>query len=227
MDYSHATAGITASLLNPASNLGAAAAGDTYISIENLRGSNFDDTLTGDGNDNVLEGGGGNDALDGGGGNNTASYAHATAGVTVNLSTGPQNTVGAGTDTLVNISNLTGSHFADTLTGDGNANILSGNGGNDILFGGGGNDTFVFNAAMDHVTVNDFTSGQDHIQLNFAVPFAANNEASFQAWATTSSHVVQQGADTLITFDAADTILLKSVNIANLHASDFILPNHA
>jgi hypothetical protein len=58
------------------------------------------------------------------------------------------------------------------------------------------------------------------------VPFSSGNEASFQSWATTSSHVVQVGADTLITFDAADTILLKNVNTANLHASDFILPSH-
>jgi VCBS repeat-containing protein len=226
VDYSHATTGLTADLQHPANNTHAAA-GDTYISIENLRGTAFDDILTGDGNNNVLEGGLGNNIFNGGGGNDTASYAHATAGVTVSLAVAtPQNTIGAGTDTLNNISNLTGSHFNDTLTGDSHDNVLSGNGGNDILFGGGGNDTFVFNAAMGHGTINDFTSGQDHIQLNLAVPFSSGNEASFQSWATTSSHVAQVGADTLITFDAADTILLKNVNIANLHASDFILPNH-
>jgi VCBS repeat-containing protein len=226
VDYSHATTGLTADLLHPANNTNAAA-GDTYISIENLRGTAFDDILTGDGNNNVLEGGLGNNILNGSGGNDTASYAHATAGVTVSLAIAtPQNTIGAGTDTLNNISNLTGSHFNDTLTGDSHDNVLSGNGGNDILFGGGGNDTFVFNPAMGHGTINDFTSGQDHIQLNLAVPFSSGNEASFQSWATTSSHVVQVGADTLITFDAADTILLKNVNTANLHASDFILPSH-
>jgi len=50
-----------------------------------------------------------------------------------------------------------------------------------------------------------------------------NDENSFQSWATSSGHVVQQGSDTLITFDTADTILLKDVNAANLHASDFIV----
>jgi Ca2+-binding RTX toxin-like protein len=224
VDYSHATTGLTADLLNPLHNSGAAA-GDTYISIENLRGTAFDDTLTGDNSNNVLEGGLGHNILNGSGGNDTASYAHATAGVTVDLAqTGPQNTVGAGTDTLNTISNLIGSHFNDTLSGDSHDNTLSGNGGNDVLFGGGGNDTFVFNAAMGHGTINDFTTGQDHIQLNLAVPFS--DETSFQNWA--ASHVAAQsaGADTLITFDANDTILLKNVNIANLHASDFILPNH-
>jgi Ca2+-binding RTX toxin-like protein len=42
------------------------ASGDSYSSIENLRGSNFGDKLTGDNNDNVLEGGSGADTLDGG-----------------------------------------------------------------------------------------------------------------------------------------------------------------
>ena len=58
--------------------VGGSAEGDTLISIENVFGSNFNDTLTGtsganqlhgqDGND-VIKGGGGNDFLDGGSGN--------------------------------------------------------------------------------------------------------------------------------------------------------------
>jgi hypothetical protein len=63
----------------------------------------------------VLTGGLGNDVLNGGtGGVDTASYADATVGVTVNLAiVGQQNTVGAGLDTLSNIDNLTGSKLAD------------------------------------------------------------------------------------------------------------------
>jgi Ca2+-binding RTX toxin-like protein len=69
-----------------------------------------------DGND-VLEGGAGNDTLNGGNGLDTASYTSATAAVTVNLATTTaQNTVGAGTDTLVSIENVKGSAFNDTLT---------------------------------------------------------------------------------------------------------------
>ena len=108
-----------------------AAAGDIYISIENLRGSNSDDTLTGDGNNNVLEGGLGNDTLDGGsGGFDIASYEHATAGVTVSLATPgvAQTTGGTGTDTLTNIEGLLGSSFNDTLTGNGNS-MLGGRAG--------------------------------------------------------------------------------------------------
>src|SRR5580704_10594296 len=42
---------------------------DTLAAIENLTGSNFDDTLTGDALNNLLNGGAGNDRLDGGDGN--------------------------------------------------------------------------------------------------------------------------------------------------------------
>ena len=71
-----------ASLVNPSVNTGDAAR-DTYYSIENLTGSNFNDTLTGDGGNNVLDGGLGNDTLDGGAGVDTATYASATGGVVV------------------------------------------------------------------------------------------------------------------------------------------------
>src|SRR6185295_14874597 len=108
VDYSKSSAGLIANLATPASNTGDAS-GDTYFSIENLRGSDFNDTLTGDGNNNILEGGLGTNTLVGGGGSDTASYAHASAGVTVSLAAlGAQNTVGAGTDTLTNISNVLG-----------------------------------------------------------------------------------------------------------------------
>jgi len=108
VDYSHATAGVTADLSGQAPGAGAAA-GDIFISIENLRGSNSNDILIGDGNNNVIEGGLGNDTLDGGAGTDTVSYEHAAVGVTVNLMlSGPQNTIGAGTDTLSNFEILLG-----------------------------------------------------------------------------------------------------------------------
>jgi Ca2+-binding RTX toxin-like protein len=44
---------------------------DTLTSIENLVGSDFNDTLTGDAGANKLEGGVGNDTLNGGLGNDT------------------------------------------------------------------------------------------------------------------------------------------------------------
>ncbi|VVN65941.1 hypothetical protein PS684_05451 [Pseudomonas fluorescens] len=66
--YAHATAGVTVNLglLGAQNTLGAGT--DTLTGIENLVGSNFNDTLTGDNNNNVINGGLGNDILNGGGG---------------------------------------------------------------------------------------------------------------------------------------------------------------
>ena len=62
---SDATTGVTASLANPASNTDAAA-GETYIAIEGLIGSDFNDTLIGDANSNDPSGRARADALNGG-----------------------------------------------------------------------------------------------------------------------------------------------------------------
>ncbi|HBP6859604.1 TPA: type I secretion C-terminal target domain-containing protein, partial [Legionella pneumophila] len=125
--------------------LGRDTSNDTIIGNDGndiLIGLGGNDTLSGGNGDDILAGGAGNDTLDGGAGNDTATYIDATAGVTVSLNTGSaQNTVGAGTDTLTNIENLTGSKFNDTLTGNNSANTIKGLEGNDTISGLGGNDT--------------------------------------------------------------------------------------
>ena len=132
--------GVTASLANSAINTGDAA-GDTYISIEGLMGSNTNDILIGDGGDNFLRGQSGADALDGGGGSDYADYRNSSAGLIVDLSNTLNNTGEAVGDTYTSIENLQGSLFSDTLTGDGAANVLRGRAGGDTLIGGGGSDT--------------------------------------------------------------------------------------
>ncbi|QXH34508.1 retention module-containing protein [Pseudomonas muyukensis] len=139
----------------------------------------------GDGND-LLIGGPGNDLLDGGAGNDTASYARASAGVSVDLGhVGQQNTVGAGLDTLSGIENLVGSDYNDTLIGNDGDNLLNGGAGNDVLKGGAGNDTLIGGRGDDslsggsgndvfvwqkgdtgHDTVTDFTPGSDRLDLS-------------------------------------------------------------
>ena len=132
-DYSGAASGIVVLLdASEASGEGS----DVLDSIEQALGSQFDDTLRGDGFANTLRGNGGNDTLDGGAGNDTldggtgvdtASYASATSKVKVSLgSVAPQDTLGAGLDTLISIDNLIGSNFGSTLTGNANANVLTG-----------------------------------------------------------------------------------------------------
>ncbi|REL30842.1 beta strand repeat-containing protein [Thalassotalea euphylliae] len=135
---------------------------DVLISIENVTGSDFADTLVGDQHNNVLTGGRHGDTLDGGDGEDTANYAQASGGMDVNLSTG-QSFGADGSDTLISIENLVGSEFSDNLTGDSGNNkllggagndVLQGNLGDDLLIGGTGNDTARYADASDSVTVN-------------------------------------------------------------------------
>ena len=130
------------------------------------------DTLNGAAGNDTLDGGPGNDSLNGGTGTDTATYADAPSGVTVSLAvTGAQNTGGAGTDTLTQIENLTGSGFGDTLTAAAAGSVLQGlggddtlvsGGGNDTLGGGTGNDTASYAGAKAAVTINLAISGQQN-----------------------------------------------------------------
>jgi len=121
---------------------------DTLLNIENIRGSNYADTLTGSGQGNMIEGMGGNDTIDGGSGGDWVSYEHAGNSVTVVLDTDQNGSNGfngtasgaGGSDTLLNIENIRGSNYADTLIGSSADNQFEGLGGNDSIDGGAGID---------------------------------------------------------------------------------------
>ena len=204
--YADATAGVTVSLAITTAQNTVGAGTDTLTNFENLTGSNLNDTLTGNAAANILNGLAGNDSLNGGAGNDsligaagndtliggagndsldggaagsdTASYIDATSAVTVSLAiTTAQNTIGAGTDTLINIENLTGSNLNDTLTGSTAANILDGGAGNDTLNGGAGNDSLIGGAGND--TLNG-GAGNDSMDGGAA----GSDTASYQIGAT-------------------------------------------
>lgn len=141
---------------------------DTLIGIENIVGSNYDDTLIGSDEGNNIKGGGGNDTirgsglndvLEGGEGNDTlngeagfdvVSYSTASSGVTVSLAISTaQDTVGAGVDTIVGLERLTGSAYSDVLGGSSEVNIIAGGAGNDRITGGYGSDTLTGDAGAD------------------------------------------------------------------------------
>ena len=122
-------------------------------------------------------------------------------------------------DTLNFIFNVTGTNPTLSSTAD-----------NDIIYATSGNDQFVFAAAGNgHDTILDFNrQGQDHIRLGYEA-FAPNGPNDFAHWL--ASHATAVNGDVLIDLNVdgqhlnQDTILLKNVALANLHANDFILPS--
>jgi Ca2+-binding RTX toxin-like protein len=118
------------------------------VDVEDVAGSESNDTLLGSagtnrlfgvGGDDLLDGRGGADVLDGGSefplggpGSDTATYAASPSGVTVDLTTG-QASGGLGGDTLTRTENVIGSPFRDTLVGDAGPNSLTGRAGADTI----------------------------------------------------------------------------------------------
>ena len=148
--YLNSNAGVTVNLGN-GTFTGGHAEGDTAVNVENLEGSNYDDVLTGDGSENrlfggegddVLDGGGGIDRLDGGPGMDTVSYATSEDGMYINLlfNEGSRSDYNDRTEEIVNIENVIGSDYLDSLRGDRGNNDLYGRAGNDRLNGGAGDD---------------------------------------------------------------------------------------
>jgi Ca2+-binding RTX toxin-like protein len=190
-----------------------------------LNAGDGNDVLTAGNGNNQLHGGAGNDLLfsglgsdllDGGDGIDTASYAHASAGVVVNLGLlGAQNTGGAGLDTLTGIENLIGSTFDDTLIGNSNANTLTGGLGNNTLTGGGGADTFQWlHGNSGHDVVTDFTLGTDKLDLSQLLQGEAATASSLDDYLHFS--VTGSGASLLTSIDVKATIGAPSTQTIDL-----------
>ncbi|MGV6800951.1 MAG: calcium-binding protein [bacterium] len=138
--YSNAGAAVTVNLAT-GGTVGDAA-GDTYTGVENVIGSNFDDTITGDGFDNFINGLAGADTLNGGAGNDTLT------------------TRSGGTSMFGDAGN-------DRLFGSADADLLDGGADNDTLIGRGGANTYHF-AVGNHGAdrIRGFQDGTDIIQYD-------------------------------------------------------------
>jgi Ca2+-binding RTX toxin-like protein len=165
---------------------------DLLKSIEGIGGSDWDDVLIGSDGDNRIQGWAGSDTIDGAGGIDWAEYLTAEAGVTANLALGQTQKDGSlYVDTLINIENLRGSIFNDSLVGDAGVNQFKGEAGNDTIIGGDGIDlaTYVgaradYNAVFANgiLTLTDNVDGRDGVdtvseveRFDFAGVFYALN----------------------------------------------------
>ena len=230
VSFQLAQAGVTVdlTLTTPQNTVGAGI--DTLLNFNSLIGSAFDDTIVASGNGTINGGAGndtiiasvtGNDTLDGGPGNNTVSFQLAHAGVTVDLSLAtPQNTVGAGTDTLLNFNSLIGSAFDDTIKAGA---------GNDIIVGGKGNDSITCGAGQDYIgfspgdgadTIAQFRAGS--ILSDVIVLGGSYSSLTF---AQLLGDAEQVGADTVLTLGPGDSITFLNVLKTDLVSQNFGLGN--
>ena len=192
---------------------------------EAVFGGGGSDTITGGSGNDFFEIGRGTNSIDGGGGFNTLSLADSDIGVSVNLASGAVS--GAGTSTIANIQQVVGSTFNDTLTAGSTAATLIGGGGHDVLVGGASGDTLVAGGGGDTMTGNGgndtfvYSSGDHQVVVT---DFGANaNSDVLKIYGYTSAlSTQQQGADTLITLSATDTVLLKNVQASALTSANLV-----
>jgi Ca2+-binding RTX toxin-like protein len=171
------------------------------VSIEDVRGSNFADTIVGSSGKNVIDGGGGND---------TVSYSHSNAPVHVDLNQLVQHGGDAEGDQLTAIENVTGSSYDDTLTGkfDGQVGLLN---------GGPGSDTVDYSSASRGMTIVLDHDGVDGSATLNATDITGVFTINGMSYAVTSHFdAVQEdslrGIDNVIGTAAADTITGNDAN---------------
>lgn len=179
--FAAASTGVLVNLLNPVQGTGQAA-GDSFVSVEGVTGTWFNDDLRGDawnnrldggsgvdwltgraGNDTLLGGdandnligGPGADLLDGGAGTDKVHYSDAASGVLVDLVSPALNTGIAAGDLFVSIESIRGSNFADDLRGTEGDNSLDGVAGDDRLSGRGGSDWLTGRSGNDQLDGGD------------------------------------------------------------------------
>ena len=137
---------------------------DTIVGFQGIIGSAFDDfinvSLTGGGHSITVEGGAGNNTLIGASTDSDfVSYAHAPAGVSVDLAAGTADNGYGGTDVISGFNGVIGSAFDDyinvSLTGGGHSITVEGGGGNNTLIGAlSDSDWLSYAEAPSGVTVN-------------------------------------------------------------------------
>lgn len=129
-----------------------------------------DDTVNGGDGDDSLFAMAGNEVLDGGAGRDTVFFATTLGGAPVfnngviaELSNGKGSAQIDGETfsySLLNLSNLEGSNFADTLTGNDEDNTLQGRSGDDVVLGLAGNDSIFSGTGNDQI---DGGTGDDSL----------------------------------------------------------------
>ena len=220
---------------------------------DKLYGNEGNDILSGGNGNDTLSGGAGEDYLDGGSGSDTVDYSTSNAGVSVTLLANGS-MVGEGGDatgdTGINIENIIGSGYNDTLSGsDADNNIRGGNGndvisggngtdslngqnGNDTIIGGKGFDILVGGAGADRFVYQnstDSTHAERDVILDFGngkdkIDLSALKDIGIKSIADLTIRTTGNHSETIIT--ARDTAIDFQINLEwqTLHTGDLQTP---
>jgi Ca2+-binding RTX toxin-like protein len=161
---------------------------------------NGNDTVTGGSNDTITAGNGQDDV---------------TAGADSKITLGNGNDmVAAGSGSTISLGNgnntVTGGSNDGTTVGNGQNQLVAAPG--DVWTVGNGQDTFTFNAGFGNNTITDFNTSRDVLQFNHAL---------FANYMAAMADTKQVGANTVITYDANDSVTLNGVTASHLAASNF------
>ena len=193
-----------------------------------LRGTEGNDTLNGTAGNDTIDGLGGSDLIKAGAGNDVARggegtdriamdlgndlidgggtywdgiFVEGSTAVTIDLAKTTAQVTGLGTDTILNIENVTGGAGNDQIFGDGRWNLLKGGAGNDLLDGRTGLDRIQGGAGRD-----DMRGGVD-------------GDVDVFIFAATGDSAVGSGRDLIRQFTrGVDDIDLAAID-ANIHMS--------
>ena len=210
IDYSSSTGSITITVDatdTTKSNVSGSEGSDVLKDIENIIGSNSNDTISGNASDNLIDGLGGADSILGGGGADT-------------LIGGAENdTLRGGNED----DSLVGGAGNDSLYGDAGNDTLAGGSGNNRLEGGTSSDTADYSQSSSAVAVNLGAenslgaSYQSYETYNFV-----NLNGTKTTLETTTSGAGQakgEGTDTLVTIENVIGSLHNDVIFGSLSAN--------
>ncbi|CAI8751579.1 serralysin [Pseudomonas sp. IT-232MI5] len=186
VDYTDSPVGVTLNLKTGVnSGIGA---GDTYTSIEAIKGSGANDTFIADSRVFAFDGGGGTgDVVD---------YSTSAESINVDIRSGGAGRAGIGGDaqgdTLFNIEKVIGTALNDTFNVDGATATFE---------GGGGDDVYVINGAGGTV-IEQAGGGYDEVRSNFGqIYLSANVErltytgsGAFIGWGNASDNIITGGS---------------------------------
>jgi Ca2+-binding RTX toxin-like protein len=206
----------------------------TLFAQATVNGTSAAEVINGSASRDAIYGNGGADTIYGGAGDDT--YIVQNQNVTmVEAATGGVDTIKSTTNLVLptNIENLIilgttgysgttgiGNDQANFIAGDINNQFIEGGKGNDVLVGGGGSDIFIFGAGSGLDAINDFQTGPtilggDVIRLR---NYSVTSFADFQA------HLIQQGADTLLTLSGTDKVLIRNTLASSFTSDNFQAP---